>query len=81
MGEDVGQPCSAITNCVSVLAEASVWEISNSDLWQSFDSIPTEAVDKELESTVFCTSIAEAAVSNYGCRVAGACHGGNPQNR
>lgn len=45
-----------------------------------FDSILRETADIKSEWTILSTSIAETAALSSGCKVVGACSGGNPQN-
>uniref|UniRef100_A0A671XIA7 Endonuclease/exonuclease/phosphatase domain-containing protein n=1 Tax=Sparus aurata TaxID=8175 RepID=A0A671XIA7_SPAAU len=76
-----GRPKRIVRVCWERLAEPSAREIFNSHLRESFDQIPREAGDIESEWTMFSTSIVDAAVRSCGCKVSGACRGGNPRTR
>uniref|UniRef100_A0AAY5K1H3 Endonuclease/exonuclease/phosphatase domain-containing protein n=1 Tax=Esox lucius TaxID=8010 RepID=A0AAY5K1H3_ESOLU len=77
----LGRPKLTVRVCWERLAESPVREIFNSHLRQSFDWIPKEAGDIESEWTIFSTAIVEVAARSCGCKVFGACRGGNPMNK
>ncbi|KAI3368119.1 hypothetical protein L3Q82_007849 [Scortum barcoo] len=77
-----GRPKRIVRVCWECrLAEPSVREVFNSHLRKSFSQIPREAGDIESEWTMFSPSIVDAAVRSCGCKVSGACCGGNPRTR
>ncbi len=77
----LGRPKRTVRVCWDRLAESPVREIFNSHLQRSFDRIPREAGDIESEWTMFSTSIVDVASRSCGCKVSGACRGGNPRTR
>ncbi len=80
-GRKLGRPKHTVRVCWERLAESPVREIFNSHLRRSFERIPREVGDIESEWTMFSSSIVDAASRSCGCKVSGACRGGNPRTR
>ncbi|KAK0143194.1 Craniofacial development protein 2 [Merluccius polli] len=72
-----GRPKRIVRVCWERLAESPVRESFNSHLRESFDHVPGEAGDIESEWAMFRASIVKAADQSCGCKVVGACRGGN----
>ncbi|TWW56094.1 hypothetical protein D4764_08G0000810 [Takifugu flavidus] len=81
MPDRPGRPKRVVRVCWERLAESPVRRSFNSRLRESFDHVPGEAGDIESEWTMFRASIVEAADRCCGCKVVGACRGGNAQTR
>ncbi|KAL6462549.1 hypothetical protein MHYP_G00289710 [Metynnis hypsauchen] len=62
-------------------SEEPTRKIFNSHIKQSFDRISREAGDIESEWAPFRASIVDAVDRSCGCKVVGACRGGNPLTR
>ncbi|TWW54485.1 hypothetical protein D4764_0145930 [Takifugu flavidus] len=76
-----GRPKCVVRVCWERLAESPVRRSFNSRLQESFDHVLGEAGDIESEWTMFLASIVEAADRCCGCKVVGACRGGNARTR
>ncbi|KAI3366826.1 hypothetical protein L3Q82_009240 [Scortum barcoo] len=76
-----GRPKRIVRVCWERLAEPSVREVFNSHLRKSFSQILREAGDIASKWTMFSVSIVDAAVRSCGCKVSGACCGGNPRTQ
>ncbi|XP_042342086.1 protocadherin Fat 3-like [Plectropomus leopardus] len=61
------------------LSTVHQWGRFNSHARESFNHVPGEAGDIRFEWAMFCVSVAEAADWCCGCKVDGACWGGNTQ--
>ena len=79
MPDRPGRPKRIVRVCWERLAESPVRRSFNSHLRESFEHVPGEAGDIESEWAMFRSSIVEAAARCCGCKVVGACRGGNPR--
>ncbi|KAK3537553.1 hypothetical protein QTP70_013786 [Hemibagrus guttatus] len=81
MPDRIDRPKCIVRVCWECLADPSVWGVFNSHLRESFNQIPREVGDIESEWTMFSSSIVDAAIRSFACKVSGAGHGGNPRTQ